>query len=189
MMSNCFARKTDRRSNSYGTAPSDRRLHHRGRYLIAPARGLRALNQTQTLEMIPGSIGAFIDDIPLLTTAQVRPYVVATLLHRGAVRHHEIIASLTPHCRIDDLKVGAWDPLEGDYCEGTRLERLVDEVLGEFVSEGLVRYNQDQDLWVLTPNDLPRIISWVAALGAKMPAHLLSEMSRQQIAHLPDNAL
>lgn len=134
-------------------------------------------------------VGAFVDEVPLLTTAHVRPYVIATLLHRGAVRHHEVIASLTPHCLIDDLKVGAWDPLENDYCEGTRLERLVDEVLGEFVSEGLVRYNEDQDLWVLTACDITRVISWVAALGAKMPSHLLSEMSRQQIARLPETAL
>lgn len=137
------------------------------------------------LEEAPGAVGPLIDDTPLMTTANVRPYVVATLLHRGAVRHSEIIASLTPHCRVDDLKVGGWDPLDEDWCEGTRLEKLVDEVLGEFVSEGLVRYNEAEDLWVLTPRDLPRIISWVAALGAKMPQHLLSEMSRQQIARLP----
>lgn len=89
---------------------------------------------------------------------------------------------------MDDLKVGAWDPLEGDYCEGTRLEKLVDEVLGEFVAEGILRYNEDQELWVLTTTNLPTIISWVAALGARMPQHLLSEMSREQIARLPENA-
>lgn len=89
---------------------------------------------------------------------------------------------------MDDIKEGAWDPLDGDYCEGTRLEKLVDEVLGEFVAEGLVRYNEEQELWVLTPKNLPVIISWVAALGARMPQHLLSEMSRQQIAKLPEYA-
>jgi hypothetical protein len=89
---------------------------------------------------------------------------------------------------MDDLKVGAWDPLEGDYCEGTRLEKLVDEVLGEFVAEGILRYNEGQELWVLATTNLPTIISWVAALGARMPQHLLSEMSREQIARLPDNA-
>lgn len=149
---------------------------------------VQAMNPIKVLELPPGSVGAFIDDVPLLTTAQVRPYVVATLLHRGAVRHDEVIASLTPHCRIEDLKEGAWDPLEGDYCDGTRLERLVDEVLGEFVSEGLVRYNESQDIWVLTTNDLPRIISWVASLGARMPQHLLTEMSHQQIARLPEES-
>jgi hypothetical protein len=146
------------------------------------------VNALETLELLPGAVGAFIDEVPLLTPAHVRPYVVASLLHRGAVKHYEVIAAITPHCRMDDLKVGAWDPLEGDYCEGTRLEKLVDEVLGEFVAEGILRYNEDQELWVLTTTNLPTIISWVAALGARMPQHLLSEMSREQIARLPENA-
>lgn len=147
------------------------------------------MNPIKTLELLPGSVGAFVEEVPLLTTAHVRPYVVATLLHRGAVRHEEIIASLMPHSRADDIKVGAWDPLDGDYCEGTRLEKLVDEVLGEFISEGIVRYNDEQDLWVLTTKDISRIISWVAALGARMPQHLLSEMSSQQIAKLPRDSI
>jgi len=146
------------------------------------------VNSLQTLELVPGSVGAFIDEVPMLSSAHVRPYVVASLLHRGAVKHYEILAAITPHCRMDDIKEGAWDPLDGDYCEGTRLEKLVDEVLGEFVAEGLVRYNEEQELWVLTPKNLPVIISWVAALGARMPQHLLSEMSRQQIAKLPEYA-
>ncbi len=146
------------------------------------------MNAFETLELLPGAVGAFIDEVPMLTSAHVKPYVVASLLHRGAVKHYEVIAAITPHCRMDDLKVGAWDPLEGDYCEGTRLEKLVDEVLGEFVAEGILRYNEDQELWVLATTNLPTIISWVAALGARMPQHLLSEMSREQIARLPDNA-
>lgn len=141
---------------------------------------------------IPGFVGAFVDETPLLTTAHVRPYVIATLLHRGAVRTSEVIASLTPHCSMDDLRVGGWDPLDGDYCEGTRLEKLVDEVLGEFVSQGIVRYNESMDLWVLTASDMTRVIHWVSALGARMPQHLLSEMSQQQVAKLvtafPDHA-
>jgi hypothetical protein len=122
----------------------------------------------------------------MLTTAHVRPFVVAILLHRGAVKPHEVWASLTPHCCSDDLKVGGWDPLDNDYCEGTRVEKLVDEVLGEFVSEGLVRYNEEQDLWVLTANHIPKVISWVTALGARMPQHLLCEMTKQQVASLPE---
>lgn len=136
--------------------------------------------------MIPGCVGAFIEDLPLLTTAQVRPYVIATLLHRGAAKDGEIISSLIPHCSQDDLRVGGWDPFDEEYCEGTRLEKLVAEVLGEFVLERIVRYNEDLDLWVLTTNDIPRVISWVASLGAKMPNHLLMEMSREQVSRLPD---
>lgn len=137
-------------------------------------------------ETAPGCTGLLIDETPLLTTANVRPYVVATLLHRGAVRYQEILASLTPHCQTSDLRTGEWDPLDGEWCEGTRLEKLIDEVLGEFTSEGLVRYNEEQDLWVLTSKHISTVISWVAALGAKMPQHLLMEMSREQLSRIPD---
>jgi hypothetical protein len=137
-------------------------------------------------EMPPGCVGALVDDLPLLTTAQVRPYVIATLLHRGAAKDSEIMASLIPHCSGDDLRVGGWDPFDEEYCEGTRLEKMVGEVLGEFVSEKLVRYNEELDLWVLTTNDIPRVISWVASLGGKMPNHLLMEMSREQVSRLPN---
>lgn len=136
-------------------------------------------------EMPSGCVGALADEVPLLTTAQVRPYVVATLLHRGAARDSEIIGSLIPHCTCSDLKVGGWDPFDEEYCEGTRLEKLVYEVLGEFASEGLVRYNNELDLWVLTTHNISKVISWVAALGGKMPQHLLMEMSREEISRLP----
>lgn len=132
----------------------------------------------------PGAV--LVDEMPLLTTAHVKPYIIAILLHRGAVREHEIAASLTPHCQMSDLKTGGWDPLEEEWCEGTRLEKLISEVLGEFVSEGILRYNESQDLWVLTGNHIPVIISWVASLGAKMPQHLLLELSRDQLSRIPD---
>lgn len=147
------------------------------------------MNLVKILEEVPGTVGAFIDDLPLLTTAHVKPYVIAILLHRGAVRRCEIVASLVPHCLQDDLKVGAWDPLDGEYCDGTRLEKMIDEVLGEFVYDGTLRYNEELDVWVLTTQYLPMIISWVASLGGKMPQHLLSELSREQIARLPEQAL
>lgn len=139
-------------------------------------------------EDVPGFVGPYLDEVPRLTSAHVRPYIVAILLHRGAVKSHEVIASLTPHCLIDDLKVGEWDPIDQEWCdEKTRAEKLVDEVLGEFIIEGLVRYNEQQDLWVLIPRNLPRIISWIAATGASMPPHLLMTMSREQIMRLPKN--
>lgn len=137
-------------------------------------------------EEVPSSCGLLFDDLPLITTAQVRPYVIAILLHRGAVRSDEIVASLVPHCRVSDLKVGAWDPLEGDYCESTRLEKIIEEVLGEFIFEGIVRYNESNDLYVLTSNRIPTVISWVASLGARMPQHLLMELSREQFKRIPD---
>lgn len=135
---------------------------------------------------VPGCVGALIDELPLLSTANVRPYAIATLLHRGAVRPEEIIASLTPHCRLSDLREGEWDPLDEEWCEGSRLEKLVNEVLGELVSEGTVRYNDESDLWVLTSNNLSAIISWVASLGARIPQHVLLELSRDQIQRIPE---
>jgi hypothetical protein len=126
------------------------------------------------------------DELPLLTTAHIKPYIVAILLHRGAVRDFEIINSLTPHCQTSDLKIGGWDPLEEEWCEGTRLEKLIDEALGEFVAEGVLRYNESRNLWVLTANDISVVISWVASLGAKIPQHLLLELSREQLIRIPN---
>lgn len=134
---------------------------------------------------IAGCLGTLMDDLPLLTTAHVRPYIIAILLHRGAVRPGEVVASMAPNCRVDDLKVGEWDPLMQDWTEGTRLERLIDEVLGELVSEGMVRYNEESDLWVLSSSNIPTIISWVATLGGRMPQHILFELSKDQLKRLP----
>lgn len=136
---------------------------------------------TQELELLAGAVGAFFDDVPRLTTAIVRPYVIAILLHRGAVSPREVLASLTPHCQHADLKVGGYDDEDdGEEYEGTRAESLIDEVLGELVIEGILRYSESKDLWILTTRDLSRVISWTAALGGRIPQHLLSEISHQQ---------
>ena len=137
-------------------------------------------------EIAPGACGLLIDETPVLLASHVKPYVIAILLHRGAVRRNEVQASLVSHCAISDLKVGEWDPFEDDYCETTRLEELIDEVLGDFVSEGILRYNESQDLWVLTGDNISTIISWAAATGAKLPQHLTMELSRQQLNRIPD---
>jgi hypothetical protein len=142
-------------------------------------------NDECCMDGIAGCVGTLIDDLPLLTTAHVRPYIIAILLHRGAVRPHEALSSISPHCRVSDLRVGEWDPLEQDWSEETRAERLIDEVLGELISEGIVRYNEEMDLWVLASNQISTIISWVAAMGARMPQHVLLEMSRDQIKRIP----
>lgn len=126
-----------------------------------------------------GSIGALIDELPLLTHAHVRPYVIAILLHRGAVQSGEIVSSISPHCPVIDLRITD-DYGDLDYNK-TRLELLVDEVLGEMVAEGILRYNDDKDIWVLSPGDrkqhIPKIISWVATLGAQLPHHLALELA------------
>lgn len=135
---------------------------------------------------IPGCVGTLIDETPMLTTAHVRPYIIALLLHRCAVKYHEIIATISPHCRQEDLIVGAWDPMTQDYCEGTRLESLVDEVLGEMTGDQLLRYNDEKDMWVLQVKHMSQIINWVSATGGQLPKHLLMEMSAEQMYRLPN---
>ena len=131
--------------------------------------------------------GLLVDELPLLSAANIKPYIIAILLHRGAVRQSDIIASLIPHCSSDDIRVGGWDYFENDeYCDSTRLEKLIDEVLAEYVCDGLLRYNEEKDLWVLTDDDLATVISWVAATKARFPQHLSLELSRQQLKRIPE---
>lgn len=140
-------------------------------------------------EMAPGTVGLLFDDTPLLTHARVRAFVWPILLYRGAVRPSEVVAALTSVCSVEDLKVGAWDPLLGDYGDRSRAEFLVDEVLGEMVGEGLCRYNEDQDIWVLTlganRQNVPHVINVVTALDAMMPQHLLADLAKEDRDRLP----
>jgi len=136
---------------------------------------------------IPGAVGAFIDEVPLVTHANIRPYVIAILLHRGAVTFKEVITAMQPHCPQIDTKVGAWDSIENCEIEDkTRLELLVEEVLGEMVSERLLRYNEERDFWVLNlgknNNNLTTIVNWVSATGAQLPQHLLLDMSELSLS-------
>lgn len=129
---------------------------------------------------ICGAIGPLIDDLPPLTHAHVRPYVIAVLLHRGAVGFQEVVGSISPHCSINELKI--CDDHGDTEFEKTRLELLVEEVLGEMVAEGILRYNHDKDIWVLSPGErkqnVPKIISWVATLGGQLPHHLALEIAQ-----------
>jgi hypothetical protein len=140
-------------------------------------------------EMAPGTVGLLFDDTPLLTHAHVRAFVWPILLYRGAVRPAEVVASLTSVCSVEDLKTGAWDPFLGDYGDRSRAELLVDEVLGEMVGEGLCRYNEDQDIWVLTlganRQNVPHVINVVTALDAMMPQHLLADLAKEERDRLP----
>lgn len=140
-------------------------------------------------DFIPGAVGPFIDELPLVTHAHIQPYIIAILLHRGAVAFSDIITAIQPHCPQIDTKIGAWDSIENCEIEDkTRLELLVEEVLGEMVSSGLLRYNEEQDLWVLVLgerlNNLTKIINWVSATGGQMPQHLLLDMTEQEILRL-----
>ena len=138
---------------------------------------------------IPGAVGPFIDELPIVSHANIKPYVIAILLHRGAARFNEILASVSPHCPQIDLKVGAWDSIENcEIDDKTRLELMVEEVLGEMVSSGMLRYNDDQELWVLEVGEhnrnLPTIVNWVSATGGQLPQHILLDMSAASIKSL-----
>lgn len=130
-------------------------------------------------EMCPGTIGALIDDVPLLIPAMVRPYVIAAVLHRGAIRRSELLAALTPHCAVADMQVGAWSSLEGDYVDSTRLELVCSEVLGEFVRAGRLRYNEEKTLWVAT--DLAFWVTKATELDGTVPFHLLKSVDTTKL--------
>jgi len=140
-------------------------------------------------EMAPGTTGLLFDDTPLLTLAHVRAFVWPILLYRGAVRPHEVVGALSAVCSVEDLKTGAWDALEGDYSDRSRAEILVDEVLGELIAEGMCRYNEEQDIWVLTlgtnRQNVPQVINVVTALNSAMPHHLLADLAAEDRRKLP----
>jgi len=140
-------------------------------------------------ELAPSFCGLLFDETPLLTQAHVRSFVWPIMLYRGAVRPHEVVAAISAVCSVEDLKTGAWDALEGDYSDRTRVEILVDEVLGEMVSEGLCRYNEERDIWVLdlgaNRENLAQIIGVVCSLDGAMPHHLLADMSASECGRLP----
>lgn len=133
-------------------------------------------------EYLPGAVGPFLDELPLLTHATIKPYVIAILLHRGAVSFNEIITALSPHCAQIDTKVGYWDQIENYQIEDkTRLEMLAEEVLGEMVANNTLRYNEELDIWVLSLGEnrrnLPTIINWISSTGGRMPQHLICELA------------
>ena len=140
-------------------------------------------------EIAPGYVGLLFDDTPLLTLAHVRAFVWPILLYRGAVRPYEVVGAISPVCSTEDLKTGAWDALVGDYTDRSRVEILVDEVLGEMVGEGLCRYNEEQDIWVLTlghnRQNVPQVINVVTALNGAMPHHLLADLAEDERRELP----
>lgn len=141
-------------------------------------------DESETKEEVPGCVGPFIDEVPLVTHAMIRPYVIAILLHRKAVRIGEIMAAVTPHCSSIDLKIGAWGEYEDTYPNKTRLEIIAEEVLGRMVASGLIVYSKSQDFWVLTRGDrdqnLTTVISWVSSLDAQLPVEFSRNATKQK---------
>ena len=136
----------------------------------------------KTAQEIPGYLGPLLDDTPSLNQSHVRAFVWPILLFRGAVRPSEIIASLASVCLVDDLKVGFYSD---EYDDKTRAEILVDEVLGEMTLEGLLRYNEKEDIWVLALGEnkvnLAKLIGVACSLNGSLPNHILLELSQREI--------
>jgi len=130
-------------------------------------------------ELAPGTLGLLFDETPRLTTADVKPFVWAILLYRGAVRAHEVVGALTPICAHAELYSGWSEDLDDDR---TRLEFLVDEVLGDMTAQAILRYSSKADLWVLEAGEdkrhLPTIIKAVAGIDGSLPKHLIMELER-----------
>ena len=121
-------------------------------------------------EVAPGTLGLLYDSTPQLTTADVKPFVWSIILFRKAVRKSEIVGCITPVCAHSELYSGWSDDLDiEDY--RTRLEWLVDEVLGDMTAEGLLYYDEQDDLWILSSEDkhLPRVIKAVAGIDGSLP--------------------
>jgi hypothetical protein len=131
-------------------------------------------------EVAPGTLGLLYDETPRLTTADVKPFVWAILLFRNAIRRHEVVGAITPICAHAEL-YGGWSEYLDDEDNRTRLEWLVDEVLGEMTAQGILRYSSKADLWILEAGQnkrhLPEIIKAVAGVGGSMPQHLVMELN------------
>lgn len=127
-------------------------------------------------EVAPGTLGLLYDSTPELTTADVRPFVWALLLFRGAVKKCEVVGAITPVCAHSELYSG-WSEWLDDEDDRTRLEWLIEEVLGDMVASGLLRYSMKADLWVLNSSDkhLPRVINAVSGTNGSLPAHYIME--------------
>ena len=129
----------------------------------------------------PGTTGLLFDDTPQLTTACVRPFAWAILLYRGATRPSEVAANAGLVCSPEDLKVANWEDAEEDE-ERPWAEVWAEEALGDMLAGGLCRYNEEEDLWVLTAGankqNVPTVIGAVTSLNAQMPRHLLAEISQ-----------
>ena len=127
-------------------------------------------------EIAPGTLGLLYDETPVMTTADIRPFVWAILLYRGAVRTSEVVGAVTPLCGHSELYSGWSEDLDLEDSR-TRLEWLVQEVLGDMTAEGLLRFSTKGDFWVLNSADkfLPTVIKAVAGINGSLPAHYILE--------------
>lgn len=130
----------------------------------------------QDSEICPGTTGSLVEDQPRLTTAHIRPFVWAILMFRTGVSCWEVVNAVSAVCSTEDLKID-------DYDEDarTQLEICVEEVLAEMTLEGLLRYNEEKDVWVLSYShkNVPTVIKAVAGVNGSMPSHFLLDMAQE----------
>lgn len=142
----------------------------------------------QTAQHIPGCLGPLLDDTPKLNQSHVRAFIWPILLFRGAVKPGEVVASLTSVCLIDDLKVGYYEDEINECDDKSRAEILIDEVLAEMTIEGLLRYNEESDMWVLSLGmnkvNLSKLIGIACSLNASLPNHILLELGEREISRV-----
>lgn len=132
--------------------------------------------QIEEAEIAPGTLGLLYDHTPELTTADIRPFVWSILLFRKGVKASEVVGCITTVCAHSELYSG-WSEFLDDDDDRTRLEWLVDEVLGDMTASGLVVYDEQDDLWVLSSEDkhLPTIIKAVAGINGSLPRQYILE--------------
>lgn len=121
---------------------------------------------------LPGSVGAIDDPRLPITVNQVRPYIVAILLHHGMLKLEDAIASISPQCNVSDLRIGAYE-FGSDL---THLESMISEALTSMQECGIVSYDAEQKTWQLryqeSSKSLSVILNWVSSMGAQLPASL-----------------
>lgn len=120
---------------------------------------------------LPGPDWAFstencaLKEAPPVTGSIVKLYVMAMIGHRGAVSQAALVAILTPYCQANDTKVGGWDPDDNTWCEGTRLEKVIDSVLEAMATKGFLHYNEETKEWEATIQAFDNLwlcnLSWI----------------------------
>lgn len=121
---------------------------------------------------LPGAVGPYEDPRQSITVEQVRPYLVAILLHHGAFSLEDAVSSISPHCPQSDLKIS----LEQDGVELTNLEKNIIDAIGSMVECGLLAFDPTEQKWSLVigerSKNLSLILNWVSSMGACLPLSL-----------------
>jgi hypothetical protein len=104
-----------------------------------------------------------------MTLAALRGYAIALIMHKGHLKEHELVSTVVGQCCLDDLKVGGIDLFDGQEYDGTRLEKLIDQLTAELESNGLLVYSEPLVAWVPNSAKLGAFVKWSAALNCDLP--------------------